>query len=85
MTVYVDDQQNPYGRMKLCHMVADSQQELLEMADRIGGDRKWIQCQDTYKEHFDVCLSMRQKAVEAGAVEVTARQLVQKLQEKRSE
>ena len=43
MTVYVDNMQASYGRMKMCHMVADSTDELLAMADRIGVARKWLQ------------------------------------------
>lgn len=42
MTVYVDDVEHVFGRMKMCHMWADTLDELLAMADRIGVDRKWI-------------------------------------------
>ena len=81
MAVYVDDMhQYPigrYGRMKMCHMMADTTDELLEMADLIGVARKWIQNPGTDNEHFDIAKTKRNKAVAAGAVEVTMRQLAQ--------
>lgn len=76
MAVYVDDMSADYRGMKMCHMSADSTEELLAMADCIGVQRKWIQSAGTWKEHFDICLSKRAKAVKAGAVQVTMRQLV---------
>ena len=57
--VYVDDAKLKFGRMTMCHMVADTTAELLAMADTIGVARKWIQGAGTYREHFDVCLAMR--------------------------
>jgi len=73
--VYVDDMKAVYGRMKMCHMIADSTDELLEMADKIGVRRKWIQNSGTQREHFDVCLQMKKKAVALGAKEVSQREL----------
>lgn len=75
MTVYVDDMRASYGRMVMCHMMADSTAELLAMAERIGVDRKWIQRPGTPYEHFDIALSKRKLAVAAGAKEVTQRDL----------
>ena len=75
MTVYVDDMGAPLGRMKMCHMVADTSAELLAMADRIGSRREWLQCAGTYKEHFDIPLMRRRQAVAFGAVEVTRREM----------
>lgn len=74
MTVYVDNMKAPYRRMKMCHMLADTTDELLEMADRIGVARKWIQKAGTHWEHFDICQSKRALAVEAGAAEITMRE-----------
>lgn len=72
--VYVDDMRAPFGRMIMCHMVADSPEELLAMAARIGVQAKWIQHAGTPKEHFDIALTARAKAVKAGAVEIRWRQ-----------
>ena len=43
MSVYVDDMEAGFGRMVMCHMWADTLDELLEMADAIGVQRKWLQ------------------------------------------
>ena len=74
--VYVDNFNAPYGRMTMCHMIADTRQELLDMAFKIGVDLKWIQYPGTEHEHFDVCLSKKKLAIKFGAKEVTARELV---------
>lgn len=79
MTVYVDDMRANYGRMVMCHMGADTTEELLSMADKIGVRRKWIQQAGTPYEHFDVSLGARAKAVAAGAVELTTREFVQRV------
>ncbi len=79
MTVYVDDMwRSPVGRLgrlKMSHMIADSDDELHAMADRIGVARKWHQGPPMHDSHYDVALSKRGLAVAAGAVEVTLRQL----------
>lgn len=74
MTVYVDDMRAPFGRMFMCHMVADTSEELHAMAKRIGVARKWCQKEGTAREHYDICLSKRALAVQAGAKEITWRQ-----------
>lgn len=75
MSVYVDNMRAAYGRMKMCHMIADSTDELLAMADRIGVARRWLQKAGTPQEHFDIALSRRALAVEAGAIEVSMMEL----------
>lgn len=72
MAVYVDDMYAPFGRMKMCHMMADTTEELMAMADRIGVDRKWIQDRGhPWHEHFDISMSKRALAVQHGATEVS--------------
>lgn len=75
MTVYVDDMRAPFGRLVLCHMIADTDAELHLMADRIGVARRWHQKPGTAHSHYDIALSKRALAVAAGAVEVTTREL----------
>lgn len=75
MSVYVDDMYADFGRMKMCHMIADSSAELLAMADRIGVARKWIQYPDGSREHFDICLAKKKLAMAAGAQEITWKEL----------
>jgi hypothetical protein len=74
MTVYVDDMyripMGRFGRMKMSHMVGDTEEELHAMADKIGLKRKWYQ-----GDHYDVSMSTRAKAVAAGAKEITLREL----------
>lgn len=74
MAVYVDDMAAPYGRMKMCHMLADTSAELLAMADKIGVARRWLQKAGSAREHFDICLSKRAAAVRGGAVEISLRE-----------
>lgn len=67
--VYVDSMRAQFGRMIMCHMIADTESELHEMAAKIGVRRKWYQ-----GDHYDICLAKRAVAVAAGAVEITLRQ-----------
>lgn len=77
MAVYVDDMEAPFRRMVMCHCIADTRKELLDMMTKIGMNHKWIQQKDTAQEHFDICKSMRAKAVKLGAVELTQHQLAE--------
>ena len=75
MSVYVDDMCAAYGRMIMCHMLADSDAELHAMADRIGVSRQWWQGPPvTRSSHYDISLSKRASAVTHGAIEITQRQ-----------
>jgi len=76
MAVYVDNMEAELGRMVMCHMIADTHNELLRMAARIGVQKRWIQEAGTHKEHFDICKSKRKLAVSYGAVEVDRKLLM---------
>ncbi len=76
MAVYVDDMKWPFKGMVMCHMLADTSAELHAMADLLGMERRWVQYPGTAKEHYDIPMSRRVVAVEAGAVEVSWRFMV---------
>lgn len=68
MTVYVDDVRHRFRRMVMCHMWADTPEELHAMADAIGVQRKWLQKPPKASwEHYDICLAMKAKAIRLGA------------------
>lgn len=69
MTVYVDNANIPFGRMRMSHLWADSLDELLSMVDRIGVQRKWLQhAPKASWVHFDIAMSKKELAIKAGAV-----------------
>lgn len=76
--IYVDDMRAPYGRLIMCHMIADTDAELHAMVDKIGVQRKWFQ-----GNHYDIALSKRALAIENGAVPITMRQCAAMLARKR--
>lgn len=68
--VYVDDPIWPLGRMMMCHMMADTEEELHAMAERLGLRREWFQAKHGKTPHYDVSTGKRELAVAAGALEV---------------
>ena len=83
--IYIDSMNAKYRRMTMCHMLADSEEELLDMAKKIGVNTKWIQYPGTYKCHFDICNSKKVKALELGAIEITYSELKQLLRRKKND
>ena len=73
MVVYVDDMyrypMGQFGRMKMSHMIADTEDELHAMAKKIGVARKWYQ-----GDHYDIAISKRDLALEHGAKPITLRE-----------
>lgn len=70
MAVYVDNMAANYRRMKMCHMVADTEEELEAMARKIGVQIKWWQYRGTRKSHFDICMTKKKLAIENGAIHI---------------
>jgi hypothetical protein len=74
MTVYVDDMNASFGRMKMVHMIADSDDELHAMADTIGVSRRWHQAPPKHDSHYDIAQTKKALAIKAGAMAITYRQ-----------
>lgn len=83
--VYVDDMKAKYGNMIMFHMLADTEEELLEMAKKIGVNEKWWQFKGTPKSHFDICQSKKLLALSFGAKEVTRKEVGLLLKKRRQQ
>lgn len=75
MAVYVDTGRIQMGRMKMCHMIADTLEELHAMADKIGMRRAWFQNEGT--PHYDICQAKRAHAIHHGAIEADRKKIVE--------
>lgn len=79
MAVYVDEIRRwwwarpPFHRGS-CHLTADSEHELHDLASRIGLHRAWFQPRS--KPHYDLTPAIREHALAAGAIFMPAREQV---------
>ena len=82
MAVYVDNLRD-YGwrHGPSCHLIADSVEELIDFAVAMGMREEWFQAKST--PHFDLTVEGRERAVQNGAIELSKRELIQKLRELR--
>ena len=71
MTTYVDHARLRYRGWLMSHLVADSPEELEDMARRLELREEWGQ-----GSHYDVTESKRAAAIRLGARAVTTRQLI---------
>ncbi|MFQ6333224.1 DUF4031 domain-containing protein [Methylophilus sp. 3sh_L] len=83
MTVYVDDMQAKYRRMVMCHMLADTDEELHAMASAIDVARKWHQKPGTPHSHYDICMSKKAKAIKLGAKQIGRKEVAELVNKKR--
>lgn len=74
MAIYVDAAIHPYRGQKWCHMIADTLDELHDMAEQLDLKRSWFQ--DKRVPHYDLAPSKRILAIQFGAKEVDRDQYV---------
>lgn len=73
--VYIGTREYKYGNMKMSHMIADTLDELHEMADKLLIDRKHFQ-DKRGKPHYDICKKNKQKAILFGAILISDKEIV---------
>lgn len=68
-----------------CHLIADSKEELIEFAVKLGLRPDWIQTAETKPKdkyripHFDLTRNKRKLAVKAGTIEINTREMARKI------
>lgn len=74
MACYVDTMKASFRGMRCCHLLADTHEELMGMAARLGLKPTWLQQPGTHREHFDLALSKRTLALTYGAQVITMKE-----------
>lgn len=86
MSVYIDSLRHyPYTSLRhktWCHMLADTEEELHEMAKKIDLRRGWFQNKSI--PHYDLTPSKRRLAIQYGAIELSRDEFVAKMREIRN-
>lgn len=82
MPVYIDNFNAQFNGMIMCHMIADTTDELLAMVNKIGVNPKWIQQAGTANEHFDISTAKKKIALKAGAIEINMRDYARMVNER---
>jgi len=70
MTVYVDDAVHLWRGRRWAHLMADTLEELHEMAQRLDIPRRAFQ-NKTSGAHYDVPSELRERAIELGATAIS--------------
>ena len=82
--IYVDSLKNNgwvlRGRhIKNCHLYGDSNEELINFAEKIGLNKEWMQKSRSGIRHFDITAKFRKKAIEIGAVEIRGKEFIKRI------
>lgn len=79
MAVYVGTMEWPFRNMIMFHLVSDNLDELHEMVDKIGVQRKWFQNdKNDGLPHYDIAKSKKKLAIQYGAIELNDRDIIEK-------
>lgn len=80
MAVYVDEllhtklhvRTSSWKWPMYCHLMADTEEELEECARTLKLNRSWRR-----HDHYDLTVNKRKQAINAGAIEITSREMVE--------
>lgn len=64
-----------FGRMRMCHMIADTLDQLHGMAWMLELKPEWFQGKASFP-HYDVCKAKRDEAIKLGAIDCDRRTFV---------
>lgn len=84
MTVYVDEVRPVWPRRwefkyrEHCHLMAESDKELEEMARQLQLPKRW-----RHGDHYDLTRNKRRQAINKGAVEISTREMVRRFRKQR--
>ena len=84
MSVYIDTLMNPYKGKKVCHMIADTEDELISMILTVGGKMENQLDAGTADSRFDVNERQRELALENGAIEISKSHLAKICKERKT-
>lgn len=74
--IYVDEAVWPFRGQLWCHMWSGDTNALLDFAQKLGLKPNWLQTKNKRFLHFDLSPAKRALAIEKGAIEVNAVELV---------
>ena len=74
MAVYVDSEEILWRGNLWCHLAADTLDELHSFASRLGLRKSWFQSKGY--PHYDVTVSMRERALIMGAIDADRETIV---------
>lgn len=83
MAVYVDSEEILWRGKLWCHLAADTLDELHAFASKLGLRRSWFQSRGY--PHYDVTVSVRQRALQLGAVDADRETIVDRCQKLKTE
>lgn len=88
MATYVDTARSyPHAGLRFtefCHLLADTPDELHEIADQLGVPRRFFQ-DHPWRWHYDLPSHLRDEAVRLGAVEITMHEVGALLRARRAD
>ncbi|MFP5424042.1 MAG: DUF4031 domain-containing protein [Gammaproteobacteria bacterium] len=83
MAVYVDSEEILWRGKLWCHLAADNLDELHAFASKLGLRRGWFQSKGY--PHYDVTVSMRERALKMGAIDADRETIVDRCKQLRME